>query len=100
MTERTNTTTANGSSHDARGRDLADLRAELERLRRDLGDLGGTLRTLAAHEWNTAGARLRAAANQGRRLKENLAAPPDRLIGIAFCVGVAAGLLLRVRRRS
>lgn len=84
-----------------RARDLADLRAEFERLRRDLGDLGGTLRTLAKHEWDTTGACLRTAvAERKTGLLAKIAVPPERLTGIAFCIGVAAGLLLRARRNA
>ncbi|MHB1207123.1 MAG: hypothetical protein ACYCZX_16255 [Rhodospirillaceae bacterium] len=84
-----------------RARDLADLRAEFERLRRDLGDLGGTMRTLAKHEWDTTRACLRtAAAERKTRFLGKIAVPPERLTGIAFCIGVAAGLLLRARRNT
>ena len=80
-------------------RDVADLQAEIARLRRDLGDIGDTLRILAAREWRALGASLyRAAATQRTRVAAKISAPSERLIGIAFCIGAAAGLLMRVRR--
>lgn len=81
-------------------RDLAALRAEVDRLGDDLRALTATLQGLGRRNLGPAAARLRDAAaamaqSAGGKMRSTPAARPGTAAGIAFCVGVAIGFILR-----
>jgi hypothetical protein len=72
------------STPPANGASLADLGAEIERLRRDLNGLGSTLRAMSAREWDAAGARLGAAVAENRkRILNKISAQPEKAAATA-----------------
>ena len=80
------------------GPDLADLQEQIARLRRDLADLGATVRGLATREWSGVGENLRSAADGYRRdIADRISKDPERAMGIALLVGLTTGLILRAR---
>lgn len=85
-------------------KDIAALRAEIDRLGQDLRGLSETLYSLGSRNIGPAAARVREAAatlaqSAGRKARGTpSAAKPGYAAGIAFCVGAAVGFFLRPGR--
>lgn len=96
-----------GRSREERNQqDFAALRAEVAQLGDDLRALTGTLHSLGSRNLPPAAARVRDAAAATaqaacRKLRGRaIAAKPGYAAGIAFCVGVALGFVLRSAPRE
>ncbi len=81
-------------------RDLAALRAEVDRVGEDIRALAETLRSLGSRNLGPAAARLQDTAaamakTARRKLQGGTAAKPIYAAGAAFCLGAMLGFFLR-----